>query len=503
MLQPVNGVLCVEDEQTGDGRYINPGALTWAPLPLPLAWITTGDQHVDMVMAGEQIGVISEITRAGNEIQFVGSIDDEIPAGAELLRRMGIGSASHGNQQFLSIDPDDWAYDVIDTTVEVVTGESPDAPGSPAPDEEPPEEDNYRGPVVASVSGRGPIPARSIVAAAGEGAPTGELVFSDTADGWIQSFSRLRIRGVTACAVSAFDGAYMQPGTPAAPAAQPPVVPPVVAASAMSAPASPPRDWFFEPEPDIDDERMVEQYDADGNPIGFACPLTILDSGQWYGHLAASWGQCHTGYQTCVNPPASAVDYAHFHVGEVLCAGGERVPTGNFVVGCDHAAASLLAQDARDHYAHSGLAWGDGRVTNGEHAPWACGALRPGIDDATLRVLRATTLSGDWRRIGGALELIVALSVNGPGFPIGREALAASAIPVLPAASTPETYFADGVQTALVAAAGAARCKECGGQLRVNIQPEFDAGVAKLIERRTRHLIPQARDAMLARIRGN
>lgn len=496
MLVPVRGVLVTEGVQTGDGRFIYENVLTWAPLPLPIAYITGGDQHIDLLMSAPQIGTITAIARDGNDVTFAGTVDDEIPEGAELVRRMRAGSAANGPRQFVSIDPDDWAFDVV---------VKPEAMDEIAAEDD---EDMRGRAVTASVAGSGALPA--LTAAAGDGAPEGEVLFSDSSDAMTMAFTRLRIRGVTACAVPAFEQAYMELDD-AAPAEETPAEEPPAEAEGegarvtvlASAPARPPRDWFFEPEPDIDDDRMVEQYDAEGNPIGFACPLTILDSGQWYGHLAAGWGQCHTGYQTCVNPPASPTSYAHFHVGEVVCDNGERVPTGNFVVGCDHAAANAMASDARDHYAHAGLAWGDGRVINGDHAPWGCGALRPGIDEATLRIIRATTLSGDWRRIGGALELIVALSVSGPGFPIGREALAASAVGMV-AAGQPETFFANGVQTSLVATAGAARCKDCQERmgLQVGIGRMMDDPLAKMVERRTRHLIPEARDAMLAKIRG-
>jgi hypothetical protein len=46
-----------------------------------------------------------------------------------------------------------------------------------------------------------------------------------------------------------------------------------------------------------------------------------------------------------------------------------------------------------------------------------------------LDALRAASLSGDWRRIDGSLELVAALAVNVPGFPIPRTqaSMAASA----------------------------------------------------------------------------
>ena len=42
--------------------------------------------------------------------------------------------------------------------------------------------------------------------------------------------------------------------------------------------------------------------------------------------------------------------------------------------------------------------------------------------DDQVRALRGSPLSGDWRRIAGNLELVAALAVNVPGFPIPRPA---------------------------------------------------------------------------------
>jgi hypothetical protein len=44
-----------------------------------------------------------------------------------------------------------------------------------------------------------------------------------------------------------------------------------------------------------------------------------------------------------------------------------------------------------------------------------------------LDALRAASLSGDWRRINGNLELVAALAVNVPGFPIPRTQAAMAA----------------------------------------------------------------------------
>ena len=49
---------------------------------------------------------------------------------------------------------------------------------------------------------------------------------------------------------------------------------------------------------------------------------------------------------------------------------------------------------------------------------WVSGVAAPGVDDDTLAAGLAAPLSGDWRRIGGNLELVAALAVNTPGFPV-------------------------------------------------------------------------------------
>jgi hypothetical protein len=254
------------------------------------------------------------------------------------------------------------------------------------------------------------------------------------------------------------------------------------------------------PEPPLDDDRYVEQ-DAAGH---VAVPLTITDDGQVYGHLAY-WGECHVGYPgACVTPPASPSAYAHFHVGEVRVADGGRVATGVLSVSCDHADLHLFAGEARDHYAHAGLAWADVRVSDGQVGPWVAGALRAGLTDEQVRVLRASSLSGDWRRIGGQLDLVAVLSVNTPGFPIAREALAASAL-ALPDPRSTGVQLTDGVQTALVSAGRVTRCRECAaraarrgpGSGASGSGPELEARLARMerslaaIERRTRHMIDE------------
>jgi hypothetical protein len=229
------------------------------------------------------------------------------------------------------------------------------------------------------------------------------------------------------------------------------------AVAASAAPLAPPRSWFFVPEPDdlTSSGELIDQ--GDGT---WGVPLTITDEGQVYGHVAR-WGQCHTGYVgRCVTPMSSPTDYRPFHLGVRRTADGEQVATGTLTVGADHAPLYLGVEGARDHYAHTGLAWADVRVTNGVHGPWVCGALRPSVSDEMLVVLRASTLSGDWR--GG--EMVGVLAVNTPGFPILREALVAAGTQVPEVRAAARVVGDEAV--ALVAAMPVRRCPDCAARAR-------------------------------------
>jgi hypothetical protein len=76
---------------------------------------------------------------------------------------------------------------------------------------------------------------------------------------------------------------------------------------------------------------------------------------------------------------------------------------------------------ARDHYDNSG--WCAAVVNVGEdpHGIWVSGTLTENMTDERVAELRRSPLSGDWRLVNGNLELIAALAVNSPGFPVYRE----------------------------------------------------------------------------------
>lgn len=147
-------------------------------------------------------------------------------------------------------------------------------------------------------------------------------------------------------------------------------------------------------------------------------PLTVTEEGRIFGHLA-TWGTCHIGFDgVCVTPPDSTSGYSFFHTGSVL-----DQPVGHITLGTGHASLSADSRSAAEHYDNTGTCAADIRVGEDAHGIWVAGAARP---DTDLDALRAASLSGDWRRINGSLELVAALAVNVPGFPVPR--IAASAV---------------------------------------------------------------------------
>lgn len=158
-------------------------------------------------------------------------------------------------------------------------------------------------------------------------------------------------------------------------------------------------------------------------------PMTVRAAGEFqevYGHLA-DWGSCHVGLgEPCVTAPRSERDYAFFRTGEVDTDAGP-VAVGHITAGTGHAELGAGPQDTVRHYDHTGTVVADVAAGEDEHGIWIHGIQRPGLSDDLAYALRAGAPSGDWRRIGGSLELVAALIVNVPGFPIPRTQVASAA----------------------------------------------------------------------------
>lgn len=175
------------------------------------------------------------------------------------------------------------------------------------------------------------------------------------------------------------------------------------------APLKPPRAWFEFPE-------LAEH-----------TPITITADGQVYGHLYR-WGDCHAGFPNeCVMAPRSASGYAFFHLGQLETAEGDMIAVGKLTYGGPHAPLSSGLQAASQHYDNTGSVGAFVRARDGDVGIWLSGAVRSDISPEGLRDLRANPPSGDWRVFKHSLELVAALAVPVPGYPVPREmALAAS-----------------------------------------------------------------------------
>lgn len=155
-------------------------------------------------------------------------------------------------------------------------------------------------------------------------------------------------------------------------------------------------------------------------------PLTITDEGRVYGHLAA-WDTCHIGSVDrdggCVTAPESHTNYAYFLTGEVVTDAG-RVAVGQISMGAGHASERMGLRAAASHYDSTSASVADITVGEDDYGIWVAGSMRDGITPSETRKLMASALSGDWRRVvvggRGNLELVAALAVNVPGFPIPR-----------------------------------------------------------------------------------
>lgn len=175
--------------------------------------------------------------------------------------------------------------------------------------------------------------------------------------------------------------------------------------------------------------------------------LTVTDDGRVFGHLA-TWGTCHIGIEgACVTPPQSETDYAYFATGMYATSDGEVLPVGAITMGTGHADLQLGWRPTVDHYDHTGTAAAFINIGEDPIGIWFAGALAEDLPDAQrLALQRAGSVSGDWRTIGGhQLELVAALAVNVPGFPIPRVASRVASVAAAGGRIQPTALVASGI----------------------------------------------------------
>lgn len=368
------GVIAREGEMTGDGRLIEDGALRWDDLPIPLrvAFKDVGGHD-----GAEVCGRIETVERRdGGDIYATGTFDLGSATGTEAFRQVS-EQMSNG----VSIDTDDVTFRIM-AKADMLKGDIADSGNA---------EDGEADP-----DGRIKVAAMS---------SSDELTVIESA----------RLRAATLVAVPAFATACVyavgQAPAPAEPEAEETEETPETpekrpasrdALTAAAIPTAPPEAWFKDP--------------ALTGPTA----LVVEDDGRVYGHIAA-WGTCHIGQiGKCVEPPTSPSNYAYFRTGALKTAEGTSVAVGHLTMGTGHAGPRDSANAAAEHYDNTGTVFADVAAGEDAYGIWVAGSLRPGITAEQVRVARSAPISGDWRTIRGSLELVGALAVNVPGFPVPR-----------------------------------------------------------------------------------
>lgn len=472
-----HALMVLEGVWTGDGRWIEEGALTWRDLPLPLmATDRTTEGHMDAIL----IGTFRRIERMGTEIhgwgRFVESDDATVMRLQDLIR--------NGDLRGISVDLDAMEYEIVipasmNPAVDMEDMEDDDDDDEMNGDLVMPGEDVKMRVTAARIMGATAVPfpafaeayiegSASLVAAlmterAASGGftamlssyadidfapPQGAREEAERGLAWRDEYNRggtavgvARARDIAngrnlspdtiGRMVSYFarhevdkQGEGWSPGEDGFPSAG------RIAWALWG--GDPGRTWAEKV------QGQMQTRDASGSITASAtlasapvvpprpwfdnprftapAPIRVHDDGRVTGHVAV-WGSCHIGFtEQCVTPPSSATNYAHFLTGEVLCEDGSRVPVGQITLGTGHAPLNANAARAAIHYDHTGSAVCDVTAGEDEFGIWVSGALRPGVSPEQVRTLMASDVSGDWRRVGAGLELVAVLAVNVPGF---------------------------------------------------------------------------------------
>lgn len=358
-----SGPIGFEQVATGDGRMIEANALSW-DTPIPLLW---APENNGGHQGAQVVGWITDIQRDGNAIIGSGAFDLGSEIGLEAYRQV-----KEGLTPGISMDLDDVSFEVR-VKAELL--------GIGMDDAEPRE---YQEPEV-DADGR-------------------VVVWESSSDDELMVTTSARIRGATLVATPAFADALValedsdeDLSTLVAAAA-----PVEVEERALVAPVLPPEAWFRAPD------------------LSEPTPFTISDTGRVFGHIAV-WGTCHIGYAgQCVTPPESSTGYAYFRTGEVMTEEGSLVAVGSVTIDTGHANDKMGVLPAISHYDDTGTTVAYVAAGEDEHGIWVAGSLRADATPEQVRALRAAPISGDWRKVGAGMELVAALGVNVPGFPVPR-----------------------------------------------------------------------------------
>lgn len=359
-------LLVAEGIETGDGRFINAGALGNRELPLPLMLLTeTGWGHDGAVICG-RIDTLSRVSGGLGDATGVYLATDDGAMGAHLAEQKAVRGISADldslEVEFEEVgepDADGW----VDVLMRVTAGRVMGATQCPMPafqectiECDPLEADDS-----ASIG-------TDEMAAATRSAEQGSQPLR-----WAMTLGERQRAHRPAITAAAIDD------VPVAPAA-----------------------WFTDP-----------QLDA-------PTPLTVTSDGRVFGHLCL-WGTQHIGADGPLIPPRDCdPDYPHFRLHAVDLDDGTTAAVGHLTIGIGHAALTADARTATAHYDNAHARAAQVIAGNDDHGVWVAGWVDPTATPEQIYALRASALSGDWRGIGGRRELVAALAVNVAGFPIQR-----------------------------------------------------------------------------------
>jgi hypothetical protein len=368
---PWAGVIVVEGVRSGDRRTIEPGALSWPELPLPLMaqWTNPvgGDGHDGATLAGR----IDSIERFDDgRVWATGMIDVESPGGPTLLNAL-----SKGLMRGVSVDLDDVEFGTSrDSVKNIAVGRIRGATATP-----------FQAFIESTIE----LTAHESLAASG-------AYVRYTARVWTP------YDATESLALSLERSTQMSLVAAGAPARQSPI------------PVEPPLAWF--------EKQRFSSY----------TPLTITADGRLYGHIAG-FGTCHISFGRCVPVPRSKTNYAAFRNGSVLTAEGETVRTGPIIADTVHPDLKWKASDSMAFYAHSGSALADVIPYEDQFGIAVVGALRPTVKPEEVRALRGSDISPDWRTVNGKPhECVALLAVNVSGFKVPQTLAASAGDYVLP-----------------------------------------------------------------------
>lgn len=358
-----------EEMESGDGRYFNKNSIEIRDLPLPLLWQIKSDQGHDGSVV---VGQITHMERVEDGIGNAYGVFDTGPYGKEAERLV-----RHGFIRGVSADMDKFATD-----------------------DEMFEESNTSKKSKSTNPDRISIKSARVMAVTIVPKPAFQECFIQVVEPKQQIQEKNMIQ----------DGVYIEDMDAMSASA-------MVACGivASSIPVAPPLEWFDNPK------------------LQRPTPLTILDDGRVFGHIAA-WHVDHIGMAFGTKPPRSRSKYAYFHTGTLKTEEGVDIPVGQLTLAGGHAGLEASAEDAVRHYDDTASAFADVHAGEDAYGIWVAGALRPGTTPEQIRAARASAPSGDWRPINGRLELVAVCQVNVPGFPIARARVASGQVLALVAA---------------------------------------------------------------------